>query len=135
MDTLRTTIKQDAYILDFRRSATIRKEARKAAGVARTILDHWQLALWAALAGLALGCALLAAIYLAPLVRLLLARGRDRRSRVVEYERRRLRQLENALAVHQEHDHAEADELRRDAEIHRRVLQRMERQTRKESRP
>jgi hypothetical protein len=45
--------------------------------VARTILDHWQLALLAGLAGLAVGCILLAAIYLTPLVRLLLARGGD----------------------------------------------------------
>lgn len=103
--------------------------------MARTIVDHWQLALWAVLVGLALGGVLLTAIYLAPLVRLLFARGRDRRNRVVEHERRRLRRLKNALAVHQEHEYAEADELRRDAEIYRRVLQRMERQTGRESRP
>jgi hypothetical protein len=94
--------------------------------VARVILEHWQSALWAALAGLALGYIELGAIYLAPLVRLRLAPVRDGH-RIVERERRRLRRLEDALAVREERGDRDAEELRRDAEIHRSILRRMER--------
>jgi hypothetical protein len=84
------------------------------------VLDHWPLMLCAAAAGVALGVVVLSAIYLAPLLLSRLTGSQERRERVLEEERRRLRRLRDALAVHQEHGHPDANELRDDIELHSR---------------
>jgi hypothetical protein len=91
--------------------------------------------LCAAAAGVALRVVVLAAIYLAHLLRLRLRGSQERRERVLEEERRRLRRLRDTLAVHQEHGHPDANELRDDVELHSRVLRRMERRVHDAHRP
>lgn len=86
------------------------------------ILNDWQLVACAAGAGLALGVAVLVAIYLTPLVRLRLANDRRARERVLVGEMERLRRIEDALAVHQEHGHPDARALRDEAEVRGYVL-------------
>ena len=87
---------------------------------AELFIEHWALALLAAGAGVAIALAYLAADYLiVPALRLRAARrrGPDAVRGFVERERRRLRRLENAAAVYQEHGHPDAAALRDEAEL------------------
>lgn len=81
------------------------------------LAQHWQLMLAAAAIGLLLGVALVAVSYLAPLVRLCLATSVSDQACILKGEIERLRQVGDAAAVLEEHDHSEARGLRAEAEV------------------
>ena len=95
-------------------------------------IEHRTLALLAAGAGVAIALAYLAADYLlVPILRLRAARRRGPGAvrTFLERERRRLRRLENAAAVYQEHGHPDAAALRDEAELRALVARLMESRT------
>lgn len=88
------------------------------------LAHHWQLALIAAVVGLVLGIVFVVVCYLVVPVRLRLAADPAERARVLEGELGRLKRLEDAAAVLEEHGLAGAEELRAEAELRTLLLRR-----------
>ena len=105
--------------------------AKPATIAAGSLLGHWDLALPAAGAGVLLALVYLAADYLLlPAFRLRVARRRGPQAvaRLMNREGRRLRRMQDALAVAEEHDHSDVGPLRGEVGLRHLAIAMMQRE-------